>query len=370
VNTLEVAGLHKAFGRRAVLHDLALAVPAGSFTAILGESGSGKTTLLRIVAGFERADRGIVRVGGNVAEDGGATWLAPEQRNIGYVPQEGSLFPHLTVRRNVGFGLSRAEVRAGRVDELLELVGIGGLGGRYPHQLSGGQQQRVALARALAVRPSLLLLDEPFSSLDASMRASVRAEVRELVRAAGTTTLLVTHDQEEALSLADQVAVIRDGRIGQTGSPREIYNRPVDPELAGFLGEANLLPGVSSGSRVQTAFGELELLDGPTASAASTVLVRPEQLEVCDPDHPDGVAGEVVALEYHGRDAVMQVRLAAERDRVVVVRVAGRAAQPVGRQVGLLVRGVVVAWSQPSSGPATPLEPGVPAAGRAAPAGD
>ena len=244
MKTLEVTSLDKAFGRRAVLRNLALAVPVGSFTAILGASGSGKTTLLRVVAGFERADRGTVRIGGTLVDDGGSTWLAPERRQIGYVPQEGSLFPHLSVRRNVGFGLGRGEIRAGRVDELLELVGIGELASRYPHQLSGGQQQRVALARALAVRPSLLLLDEPFSSLDASMRASVRAEVRELVRTAGTTAVLVTHDQEEALSLADQVAVIRDGHIGQTGAPRDIYNRPVDADLATFLGEANLLDAV------------------------------------------------------------------------------------------------------------------------------
>ena len=345
MNTLEVNGLHKAFGARAVLRDLALRVPAGSFTAILGASGSGKTTLLRVIAGFERADSGTVRIGGEVAEDAGRTWLAPEQRHIGYVPQEGSLFPHLTVRRNIGFGLTRPQARSGRVDELLQLVGIDGLGGRYPHELSGGQQQRVALARALAVRPRLLLLDEPFSALDASMRASVRADVRELVRAAGTTAVLVTHDQEEALSLADQVAVIRDGQIGQYGSPRELYSRPVDPELASFLGEANLVRGVIDGALVRTDLGELAL-DAPTDTAAgeAIVLIRPEQVELCPADGEEGIDGEVLALEYHGHDAVMQVRLGTAAQPVVVVRAAGQVAQRPGGRVAVVVRGPVVAW--------------------------
>ncbi len=345
MNTLEVSGLHKAFGSRAVLRDLALMVPAGSFTAILGASGSGKTTLLRVIAGFERADRGTIRIGGEIVEDAAGTWRAPEERHIGYVPQEGSLFPHLTVRRNVGFGLSRAEIRSGRVGELLELVGISTLGGRYPHELSGGQQQRVALARALAVRPSLLLLDEPFSALDASMRASVRADVRELVRAAGTTAVLVTHDQEEALSLADQVAVIRDGCIGQHGTPRELYSRPVDAELAAFLGEANLVRGVVTGASVRTDLGELPLDDGKgPGTGDALVLIRPEQVELCPPTAGEGIAGEVVALEYHGHDAVMHVRLGTTTQPVVVVRVAGQVAQRPGGRVAVVVRGPVVAW--------------------------
>ena len=345
MNTLEVNGLHKAFGLRAVLRDLALTVPAGSFTAILGASGSGKTTLLRIIAGFERADGGTVLIGGELAEDAGGTWLAPEQRHIGYVPQEGSLFPHLTVRRNIGFGLARAEIRSGRVDELLELVGITGLGGRYPHELSGGQQQRVALARALAVRPRLLLLDEPFSGLDASMRASVRADVRELVRAAGTTAVLVTHDQEEALSLADQVAVIRDGCIGQYGTPRDVYSRPIDPELAGFLGEANLVRGVVAGAYARTDLGALELDERVAVGGGEVlVLVRPEQVELRAPGGDEGLPGEVVALEYHGHDAVVHVRLATTPQSVLVVRVAGQVAERPGARVAVVVRGPVVAW--------------------------
>ena len=243
---LDVVDLHKSFGTHPVLSGLDLSVPAGSFTAILGSSGSGKTTLLRLLAGFDRPDRGVVKIGERLV-DGAAIHVRPEQRRIGYVPQEGGLFPHLTVAANVGFGLSRA-ARRGKVNELLELVGLADLGRRYPHQLSGGQQQRVALARALAVGPEVVLLDEPFASLDAHMRASVREEVQRILQASATTTLLVTHDQDEALSLADRVAVLRDGKIAQHATPQEIYARPLDDRLARFVGEANLIAGVLDGA--------------------------------------------------------------------------------------------------------------------------
>ena len=246
---LAVAGLDKRFGAHQVLADLSLDVPAGSLTAILGPSGSGKTTLLRVLAGFEHADAGTVRIGSAMA-DGPGVFLPPERRRIGYVPQEGSLFPHLTVAANVAFGLSRRtwgrDRRARRCAELLEAVGLGGLDRRYPHQLSGGQQQRVALARALAIAPEVVLLDEPFASLDANLRASVRADVQQLLKESGTTTVLVTHDQDEALSTADRVAVLRDGGIAQCAAPQELYCRPVDADMARFIGEANLIPGVLS----------------------------------------------------------------------------------------------------------------------------
>src|ERR1700691_372873 len=206
-----VTGLHKAFGTHPVLTGVDLEVPAGSLTAILGPSGSGKTTLLRLMAGFDRADAGTIKIG-DVLVDSPGVHLPPARRRIGYVPQEGSLFPHLTVEANVGFGLAARERRGGKVASMLEAVGLGGLGKRYPHQLSGGQQQRVALARALAIEPALVLLDEPFSSLDAGLRSSVRSDVQDVLRAGGVTAVLVTHDQDKALSVADQVAVIRDGR--------------------------------------------------------------------------------------------------------------------------------------------------------------
>ena len=207
----------------------------------MGSSGSGKTTLLRIVAGFERLDGGEVQLGPEVVDDGRRVFVPSEHRRIGYVPQEGALFPHLSVGRNVAFGLRRGPQRRDRVKELLDMVGLSGLHRRYPHQLSGGQQQRVALARALATDPEIVLLDEPFSSLDASLRASVRSEVHDVLRQAGATSILVTHDQDEALSMADHVAVLRHGVIAQLDSPAGIYQRPLDPALARFLGESNVL---------------------------------------------------------------------------------------------------------------------------------
>ncbi len=222
---LSVAGLHKAFGAHPVLTGLDLDVPAGSLTAILGPSGSGKTTLLRLLAGFERADAGSIMIGDRTV-DGPGVHVPPERRQIGYVPQEGGLFPHLSVAANVGFGLPARQRRGPRTEELLAAVGLAGMGNRYPHQLSGGQQQRVALARALAIRPEIVLLDEPFASLDAHLRASVRADVQQICQTAGTTAILVTHDQDEALSMADRIAVLRDGRIVQYAAPQDLYSRP------------------------------------------------------------------------------------------------------------------------------------------------
>ncbi len=260
MTSLQIQGVTKAFGPQAVLEGVDLDVPEGSLTAILGPSGSGKTTLLRIIAGFERADAGSVTLGDRVVDDGRARFVPIEQRGIGYVPQEGALFPHLSVGKNVAFGLDRSVRRSGKVSELLEMVGLGGLAKRFPHQLSGGQRQRVALARALAIEPGLVLLDEPFSSLDASLRSSVRADVQDVLRRAGTTAILVTHDQDEALSISDHVAIIRKGCIGQIDSPHDLYAHPADPELAAFLGEGNLLDGVVQGRSVVTALGTLALL--------------------------------------------------------------------------------------------------------------
>jgi len=249
MSRLVVNGLWKGYGGTDVLEGVDLDVKAGSLTAVLGLSGCGKTTLLRVIAGFERAERGSVALAERTLDDGRA-YVPPEHRSIGYVPQEGALFPHLTVKDNVGFGLPRRERRGKAVGELLEMVGIAPLAGRMPHELSGGEQQRVALARALGRRPAALLLDEPFSSLDASLRTRVREDVHGLLREQGVTTVLVTHDQEEALSLADVVAVLRDGRIVQQGTPEQLYERPADERLARFLGAVNLpaagIPGSAS----------------------------------------------------------------------------------------------------------------------------
>jgi iron(III) transport system ATP-binding protein len=359
---LEVVGLYKAFGAQAVLTGVDLDVPAGAFTAILGPSGSGKTTLLRLLAGFERADAGSIIIGSRVVDGPGAPFVPPERRRIGYVPQEGGLFPHLTVGANVGFGLAARERRGRRIGELLEAVGLGGFGRRYPHELSGGQQQRVALARALAIRPEVVLLDEPFASLDANLRASVRADVQRICRAAGTTALLVTHDQDEALSMADRIAVLRDGSIVQYAAPQDLYSRPADAALARFIGDANLLEGRLAGAAlagdevlaVDTILGRLpvsgDVARGPAGSADVTVLVRPEQLEIVADPRPglsDGLAGRVVACQYYGHDAVIRVVPDGKADdHDVIVRTSGGPQVPLGALVYVRARGPVVAWTR------------------------
>jgi iron(III) transport system ATP-binding protein len=353
---LAVSDLHKSFGAHAVLAGLDLEVPAGSLTAILGSSGSGKTTLLRLLAGFDAPDRGTVRIGGRVVDDEHAH-VHPEHRRVGYVPQEGALFPHLTVKRNVGFGLSREERRGGAVAELLELVGLASLAGRYPHQLSGGEQQRVALARALARRPEVLLLDEPFSSLDASLRGRVREEVHTLLREQGVTTMLVTHDQEEALSLADAVAILRDGAIVQWGTPAELYEQPVDARLARFLGAANMIDAGFDGEIARTPLGELALRRAPGSrpAAGGIVLVRPEQLEVLpreetsradDADEATmqtGCVGTVEQCRYYGHDALLHIRPdeSSGVGDTLLARVHGEQALPVGTSVTVVAHGSV-----------------------------
>jgi iron(III) transport system ATP-binding protein len=351
---LVATDLHKSFGPQTVLNGLSLTIPAGSFTAVLGPSGSGKTTLLRILAGFERPDRGSVAIG-NVMVDGEQCHVPPEQRRVGYVSQEGSLFPHLNVEANVGFGLPRRQRRGERVGELLEAVGLGGLARRYPHQLSGGQQQRVALARALAVEPRLVLLDEPFASLDAHLRASVRADVHDILRRAGTTAVLVTHDQDEALSIADMVAVIRNGTIAQFAPPQDIYAHPVDAELARFIGDANLIEGTLEDTMVRTAIGLLpaQRVERPQSSPRpATVLVRPEQIElhpVTKGGSPSAMTVTILESDYRGHDSVLSVRL--ERDGIghpFTVRIMGDTPPAPGSTAELRVRGPVIVWPDSS----------------------
>ena len=345
---LEITAVHKSYGEQPVLRGLDLSVPAGSFTSILGPSGSGKTTLLRLIAGFERADSGTVRLGDEIVDDA-RHHVAPDRRRVGFVPQDGSLFPHLSVAQNVGFGLPRRERAGAKVADLLELVGLSGLERRYPHQLSGGQQQRVALARALAIEPSLVLLDEPFASLDASLRAAVRQDVRRVLKEAGSTALLVTHDQDEALSLADRVAVLREGRIAQCATPQELYARPASPELAIGLGETNLLPGRARGSRVETALGLLgfESHQGPVAVGDGTsmvVLVRAEQIVLSSELSGACPAARVIGAEFYGHDAVVTLCPDWDVSRTLVVRISEVALPKEGTRVALSVRGNVVAW--------------------------
>jgi iron(III) transport system ATP-binding protein len=335
-----------------VLAGVNLSVPAGSLVAVLGLSGCGKTTLLRAIAGFERVQRGRIALGTHTLDDGHRIYVPPEQRGIGYVPQEGALFPNLNVQANVAFGLSRAQRRTDVVRELLELVGLVPLARRYPHQLSGGEQQRVALARALARRPEVLLLDEPFSSLDASLRATVREEVSTLLRRQGATTVLVTHDQEEALSLADSVAVLRDGTIVQQGTPAELYSTPVDARLAGFLGAANLIEARFEDGWAHTVLGQLQLRPDPTRAPGlehGVVIVRPEQLRVSSGGQPgDGLPGTVEQCLYYGHDALLHIRPAERGDtETLIARVRGEQAPASGTAVLVSARGRVSAVAQP-----------------------
>ena len=349
---LRISGAEKAFGTQPVLRGVDLAVPAGSFTAILGSSGSGKTTLLRIVAGFERPDQGEISIGGEVVDDAGRRFVQSDRRRIGYVPQEGALFPHLSVGRNVAFGLPRGPERRSRVDELLELVGLSGYRRRFPHQLSGGQQQRVALARALAIGPEVVLLDEPFSSLDAAMRSSVRSDVHAVLRQAGTTSILVTHDQDEALSMADQVAVLRRGVIAQLDTPAALYGRPGDVDLAQFLGESNVLEGELHGDLARTPLGDLPVAagNGSPFKGKAQVMVRPEQIRLEEATH-GGVVATVQSYEYYGHDAVVRVRPERTGLPDLVVRVTGGVPIEPGHQVGLSVLGSVVVWALESGSP-------------------
>jgi iron(III) transport system ATP-binding protein len=281
---LELDGVTKAFGSERAVEDLSLSVRDGEILTLLGPSGCGKTTTLRLVAGLERPDEGEVRIDG-VSVAGGGRFAAPETRDVGVVFQEFALFPHLTAEENVAFGLQdwSAAEREARVDDLFDLVGLDAQRDAYPDELSGGQQQRVALARSLAPEPSILLLDEPFSNLDVDLRVEMREEVRRILKDAGVTAVSVTHDQEEALSLSDRVAVMHEGAIEQVGPPEGVFQQPESRFVAGFLGHASFLSGYVAGDVVHTAVGEVprELINGLSTEYEATridVLVRPDDV--------------------------------------------------------------------------------------------
>ena len=303
---LRTLGLTKHFGEVVAVDAVDLDVRRGELLAVLGPSGCGKTTLLRLVAGFEHPDAGGVEIDGRVVA-GPRKWMAPEDRRVGMVFQESALFPHLDVAGNVGFGLPRRD-RESRISQMIALVGLSGLQRRMPHELSGGQQQRVALARALAPDPALILLDEPFSSLDATLRAQLRVEVREILRRAGATGLFGTPDQAEALEISDRVAVMRAGRIEQISTPDELYLRPANRFVARFVGEANLLVGEVRHGEVQTLAGRFRAGGGALADGShAEVLLRPEQLHMlpvarlASPPRPDAVL-TVVRRVFHGSE--------------------------------------------------------------------
>jgi iron(III) transport system ATP-binding protein len=312
-STLVVHGLTKTFTDHPVLDGVDLALPQGSITAVVGASGCGKTTLLRLVAGFEAPDAGTIDIDGRRVASAD-TSLAPHRRSVGYVAQDGALFPHLTVGANISYGLPgrtrNATVQA-RVAELLETVSLEpSFAARRPHELSGGQQQRVALARAMARQPAVMLLDEPFSALDTGLRAATRKAVTKVLTDAGVTTLLVTHDQGEALSIADQVAVMRDGRFTGVGTPQQVYRRPADRFTAEFLGDCVFLPCTVRDGSADCVLGRIALA-APSPDGTATLMLRPEQLvaiEITDASTESGPGlGIVVATEFLGHDALLTI---------------------------------------------------------------
>lgn len=339
-----IQGLCKSFAAGTVLDQLDLDVEPGELVAVLGPSGSGKTTLLRLICGFEGEDAGTIDIDGRRVADHGRLKVPPEKRGVGYVAQEGALFPHLSVHDNIAFGLARRRRTAARVQALLEMVGLPTTyGERAPSALSGGEQQRVALARALAPEPSLILLDEPFSALDAGLRAETRAAAVASLKQAGASAVLVTHDQGEALSMSDRLAVLQNGRFAQFAPPRTVYHRPANAAIAHFIGDSVLVPGEADEAGVVCCFGRLPLaseiavMRGPVQ-----VLIRPEQFQLSTDTQGAGPRARVERLDFYGHDARMQLRLAEGVDFSAIA--AGFDLPQVGDSVHFVVAGEVYAY--------------------------
>lgn len=341
-------GVTHSFGATSVLRGVDLAIPAAGVTALIGPSGSGKSTLLRLIAGFERLQQGEIAIADSVVSSA-AKHVPPHRRRIGYVPQDSTLFPHLTVAQNIGFGLGRRANRRARIGDLLDLVGLAGLDRRYPHELSGGQQHRVALARALAIEPHAMLLDEPFAALDANLRTTLRREILSILRDHNTTTVLVTHDQDEALSSADVLGVLDNGQIHQFASADRLYTEPADRTVATFLGDANLLEGsATDDGTLLTPLGPLPCHHRMTPGPVE-VMVRPEQLQL-HAASAELAGWRVDSVEYFGHDALYRLR-ATEPDAApgLLVRSTTDTRFATGDPVDLTVLGPAMAWSTTSA---------------------
>ena len=337
---VQVEGLAKRFGQTPAVSGAAFQAERGSMVALLGPSGCGKTTMLRLIAGFEAPDAGTVSVDGRIVAAPGE-FVPPERRRVGMVFQDYALFSHLAVRKNVEFGVPRGPGRDRAVNDALDLVGIRAEAERMPHELSGGQQQRVALARALAAKPSVVLLDEPFSNLDANLRERVRGEVRHILREAGTTAIFVTHDQDEAFAIADSVCIMLRNAVVQCGQPEDVYLHPVSLEVAAFLGAANVLDGERSGAFAQCALGTLPVGGSGAPDGPVKVSVRPETVRLRPAAGPT-LDAEVTAVEFRGIYKAVFLRLASGVEIVSNVGAGTPAAKGERLQIG--VNGPVAAF--------------------------
>ncbi len=343
---IDVKEISKRYDQTIAVNKCDLQVSAGEILALLGPSGSGKTTLLRLIAGFDKPDEGRIAINDRAVVDIAASlWVPAEDRGVGMVFQDYALFPHLTVSQNVRFGLRNATraQRQRRVEELLQVTELLPYAERYPHELSGGQQQRVALARALAPRPRVVLLDEPFNGLDPELRPQMRREVAKILRHLGTAAILVTHDQEEALGMADQVAVIRNGELQQVGTPEDIYYCPTTPFVAGFVGHADFVPGVSSGKQIDTEIGAFPCPPHIPAGAVK-VMIRHEAVSA----KPGGIPTTVEEREFLGGEILYRLRLPSGASIHLEQRKPVH--WPVGHRVAIEVHlPNVVAFPDPSS---------------------
>jgi iron(III) transport system ATP-binding protein len=343
---LQAAGLRRLFGGRAVVDGVSLDLRAGQVSCLLGPSGCGKSTTLRILAGVDRQDGGTVRIDGQTVSDS-RQHLPPERRPIGLMFQDFALFPHLDVAGNVGFGLPRsAPGRAARIAELLDRVSLAGFGAKYPHELSGGEQQRVALARALAPRPSILLMDEPFSGLDERLRDGIRDETLALLKEEGTAVLLVTHEPHEAMRMADEILLMRDGHIVQRGAPYNIYNAPADRAAAAFFSDINILEGEVRGALTETPFGAF-LTPGYPDGARVEIVIRPQHLKIDfdrggrgpgpTPEDGTAAAGVVERARFMGRESLVEFRME-YGGAVLKATVPGVFLPKVGTRMWLMIR--------------------------------
>ncbi|ASM31176.1 Fe(3+) ions import ATP-binding protein FbpC [Serratia marcescens] len=338
MSTLELHGIGKSYNAIRVLEHIDLQVAAGSRTAIVGPSGSGKTTLLRIIAGFEIPDGGQILLQGQAMGNGGG-WVPAHLRGIGFVPQDGALFPHFTVAGNIGFGLKGSKrEKQHRIEALMEMVALDRrLAALWPHELSGGQQQRVALARALSQQPRLMLLDEPFSALDTGLRAATRKAVAELLTEAKVASILVTHDQSEALSFADQVAVMRNGRLAQVGTPQDLYLRPVDEPTASFLGETLVLTAELAQGWADCALGRIAV-DDRQRSGSARIMLRPEQIQIGLSDPAQRGQAVITGIDFAGFVSTLNLQMAATGAQLEIKTVSREGLRP-GAQVNLNVMG-------------------------------